>query len=311
MQRGDDAPTDQAAGLGRGVEGIARFLTRDKTDIILVLGDRIEALAGALAGVTTGIVVAHIHGGDVALGDFDDSLRHAITKLAHVHFAATRAARRRILRMGEEEDRVHQVGAIGLDRLREVLVDEPPRNGRSGEALVAYHAWGRAADVEQRTMTRVLSAVRAAGLRRTVFYPNTDRGHRGVLRAIEQHAGHHAGDQVRVVRSLPRDEYLRALIRADVLVGNSSSGIIEAPLAGTPVVNVGARQAGREPGGPCVIECDESAGGIRAALDAALKKRPRRGGKNIYGDGQAGVRIAEVLAEVPVTGEFARKLIAY
>ena len=100
MQEGSDEPLDQAVGLSRGVAGIARFLERARTDIVLVLGDRIEALAGALAAVTTGRVLAHIHGGDVAPGDFDDSQRHAITKLAHLHLAATRRSARRIIRMG-------------------------------------------------------------------------------------------------------------------------------------------------------------------------------------------------------------------
>ncbi|MEE9211172.1 MAG: UDP-N-acetylglucosamine 2-epimerase, partial [Phycisphaeraceae bacterium] len=101
MQTGDDSPLDQAAGLSRGVLGIAKFLEQAKSEIVLVLGDRIEAMAGALAAVTTGRIVAHIHAGDVAPGDFDDSLRHAITKLAHVHLTATRCAARRVVRMGE------------------------------------------------------------------------------------------------------------------------------------------------------------------------------------------------------------------
>ena len=339
MQTGSDQPRDQADGLSRGITGIARFLENAHTDVVLVLGDRIEALAGALAAVTTGRAVAHIHGGDVALGDFDDSLRHAITKLAHVHLAATRHAAQRIIRLGERPEHVHVVGAPGLDRLRELISQQPVRRTKSGLALVVQHASGRSAAVEQRVMTAVLNAVKSVGLRRLIIYPNSDRGHAGVLRAIEQHRrqyvrhpgsadtasaplrarsaseGHCAASSspppVEIVRSLPRDDYLRTLMRADVLIGNSSSGIIEAPLAGTPSVSVGPRQAGRQPGGTSIIHAEESAGDLRQALRQALRKRPRRGGHSVYGDGRTGPRIAEILAELHLTQDLVKKRISY
>ncbi len=311
MQTGSDGALDQAEGLARGVAGIARFLDGARTDIVVVLGDRIEALAGALAAVTTGRVLAHIHGGDIAPGDFDDSVRHAITKLAHVHLAATRLAARRIIRLGETHARVHVVGGVGLDRLREILTREDCPDKPSGRALVVFHACGRPPAAEARTMRAVLQAVASVGLRRLIVYPNTDRGHRGVIQAIEQHQRASPANEVRVWRSLPRDDYLRTLIGVDVLVGNSSSGIIEAPLASTPSVDVGPRQAGREPGGPSVLHVDESYGAIRRGVLAALRKRPRPGRPTVYGDGRAGERIARVLARVPLTSDFARKVITY
>lgn len=329
MQRGDDNPLDQAAGLARGVAGIARFLEAARTDIVVVLGDRIEAMAGALAASTTGRILAHIHGGDVAPGDFDDCLRHAITKLAHVHLAATADAARRIVRLGESARRVHVVGAPGLDRLRELLangraVHGPAMRSRRNAArpsrvtadqrplaLVIYHAWGRPAAVEQRTMTGLLRAVAAHGLRRLILYPNADRGHRGVLAAIAKHVRASPMGEVEVCRSLPRDEYLRALLSADVLVGNSSSGLIEAPLAGTPSINVGGRQMGRQPGGRSVVQSSHTEAAIRAALATALQKRCRPGQSTVYGDGEAGLRIARILAALPLTREFARKVITY
>lgn len=311
MQDGSDGPLDQAAGLSRGVAGIARFLEAGKTDIVVVLGDRIEAMAGALAAVTTGRILAHIHGGDVAPGDFDDSLRHAITKLAHVHFPATRRAARRIVRLGEPPQRVHVVGAVGLDRLRKLPAEAPPSRRRSGEALIVQHACGRPASTEKRTMLAMLRAAAAVGLRRVISYPNTDRGHRGVLEAIEQHRRQSPRGEVQVFRSLARDDYLRMLMRADVLIGNSSSGIIEAPLAGTPSVNVGPRQAGRQPGGPSVITADENCDAIRTAIETALRKRPRPGRRTPYGDGRAGRRIARILAGLPPHEAVGRKAITY
>ncbi|RMF75966.1 MAG: UDP-N-acetylglucosamine 2-epimerase (hydrolyzing), partial [Planctomycetota bacterium] len=124
MQAGDDSFGDQAFGLARGVVGLAKLFEKSPPAIVVVLGDRIEAMAGALAGVTTGRLVAHIHGGDVAPGDFDESLRHAITKLANIHLAATKAAARRIARMGEPPESIHVVGAPGLDRIREILIEQ-------------------------------------------------------------------------------------------------------------------------------------------------------------------------------------------
>jgi len=310
MQTGSDGPTDQAVGLSRGVAGIARFLDRADADVVVVLGDRIEAMAGALAAVTTGRVLAHIHGGDVAPGDFDDTLRHAITKLAHVHFVATRKSLRRVLRLGETPDRAHLVGAPGLDRLRELVSEVEPPSENSGTALVLQHACGRTAVVERRVMEDVLRAVRSTGLRRIIVYPNSDRGHRGIIQAIERHASANS-DDVQPVRSLPHDDYLRALLRADVLVGNSSSGIIEAPFAGTPSLDVGVRQAGREPGGTSVIHADESVASIRSAIRRALQKRPRRGGRSVYGDGHAGELIAHLLATLPLTPTLTRKQLAF
>jgi UDP-hydrolysing UDP-N-acetyl-D-glucosamine 2-epimerase len=311
MQAGSDEPLDQAAGLARGVHGIARFLEAGRTDVVVVLGDRIEAMAGALAAVTTGRILAHIHGGDVAPGDFDDCLRHAITKLAHVHLVATRDSARRVVRLGESPQRVHVVGAPGLDRLRELLEGAIPTAAERDVALVVYHARGRAAAVEAQTMEALLRAVAATGLHRVILYPNTDRGHRGVLQAIERHRRGSPRQEVRVVPSLPRDDYLRALIDAAVLVGNSSSGIIEAPLAGTPAVDVGPRQTGRQPGGPSVIHSGESELAIRQALQRALSIRRRASRWSVYGDGRSGPRIADILAQVPLNPEFGRKVITY
>jgi UDP-hydrolysing UDP-N-acetyl-D-glucosamine 2-epimerase len=311
MQTGSDDPLDQAVGLARGVAGMAAFLAQARTDIVLVLGDRIEAMAGALAAVTTGRVLAHIHGGDVAPGDFDDSLRHAITKLAHVHFPATHRAARRIVRMGEGPERVHVVGAPGLDRLRELVDEQRTRRACAKHALVVFHASGRPPAVEERAMITLLDAVATAGLQRVIIYPNTDRGQSGVIRAIRRHERRSERAAVTTHRSLPRDDFLRLLMSVDVLVGNSSSGIIEAPLAGTPSVNIGDRQAGREPAGSSVICVAESERAIRAGLRRALRMRIRRRGRSIYGDGQAGRRIARILAGLDDLAALARKRIRY
>lgn len=315
MQSGRDDNVDQAVGLSRGIAAMARYFQSAGTDVVVVLGDRIEAAAGALAAVATGRICAHVHGGDVAPGDLDEGLRHAITKLAHIHLAATKQAARRIIRLGERPQFVHTVGAPGLDRLLEVVVRHrrcrPSAPGEWAGALVLQHPSGRSAQRERRAMSAILRAVDDAALTPTVIYPNSDRGHTGIIEAIQAARRRDRSARLRVERSLARDEYLRLLADARVLVGNSSCGIIEAASAGTPAVNVGDRQKGRQRSGPSVIDCDESYGGIRAAIETARRRRPRPGSSTTYGDGRAGRRIAGILATTPIDETVRRKQITY
>lgn len=315
MQRGNDDTDGEAEAVGRGIEGIARAIRRLRSDIVLVAGDRIEAFAGAAAAAVSRRFVAHIHGGDRALGDVDDSLRHAITKLAHVHFAATPEAAARLKRMGEEATRVFCVGAPGLDDIR-----AGPRPTQAWlrrtlgwdavppYALVAQHPCGRAAALERRDMIETLAAVAAAGLAGVVIYPNSDPGHSGIVEAIEQRE--HIPNRWFVARSLPREVFIRLLKGAQVLVGNSSSGIIESATAGVAAVNIGPRQKGRQKCGPGVVDsaCDRAA--VLRAIRRAMK-RDARTDNTPYGDGRSGQRIASVLARLPWDAGFRRKLIPY
>lgn len=310
MQRGDDDPKDQANGLARGIAGISAFLDRSDSDIVVVLGDRIEAMAGALAGATTGRFVAHIHGGDVAPGDFDEGLRHAITKLAHLHLAASEPARRRILQMGEESRRVKVVGAPGLDRIRELRSSKFEVRSSKTTALIVLHPCGRTAKNERKTMANLLTAVGSLGLDAVCVHPNSDRGHSGILAAIDDHQRRPPPGRFRVVRSLPRDEFLSELIRADVLVGNSSSGMIEAATAGTPAVNIGDRQKGRDCDERFVIHSDESAAAIQRAIRRALTLRPVMGQAPRKNHNSTGMLIAKHLAAMPLTEAYRRKIFA-
>lgn len=313
MQRGDDGSLDQAEGLSRGITGVARFIEQHKTDVVLVLGDRIEAMAGALAAVTTGKLLAHVHGGDVAQGDLDEGLRHAITKLAHLHFAATKDAARRIVRMGEEQRRVHVVGAPGLDEIAPLLSGRTQQaNGavrsKARKAIILHHPDGNGARAAEREMATVLEAARQEQLEATIILPNSDRGHSGIARAIERHAGR-AG--ARVVASMPRERFVKELLRADVLIGNSSCGIIEAPFLGTPSVNIGDRQKGRLRGGSTVIDTAATKSDVCAAIERALSKRPIRRGVGPYGTGGAGTKIADILSSISDREGFRRKLCTY
>ncbi len=340
MQSGRDDAIAEAEAAGRGIQGIARALRRLRSDVVLVTGDRVEAFAGAAAGACARRCVAHIHGGDRAPGDVDDLLRHAITKLAHVHFVATDDAARRVRRLGEEPGRIFRVGAPGLDEIRAIRRPSAARlremlGGDVGDyAMVVQHPWGRPAEQERRDMLATLSAVQAAGLSGVILYPNSDPGHSGIIRAIEEWvsgggvAGSEAlvsGGRTRfpkvkpdpcdrnpvrwfVARSLDRDTYIRLLKGARVLVGNSSSGIIESAAAGVPAVNIGPRQQGRLKCGPSVIDSSPGRAAVLRAIRRALRIRVRSD-KSVYGDGRAGERIAAALARLPLNDAFHRKLI--
>ncbi len=319
MQSGRDDAAGEAAAIGRGIEGIAKALRRLDGDIVVVLGDRIEAFAGAVAGAAGRRCVAHIHGGDRALGDVDDTLRHAITKLAHIHFAATEDAARRIRRLGEERSRIFRVGAPGLDEIR--AVRRPSQDWLrtvlgwdrvDGYALVAQHPCGRTPQAEYRDMMATLTAVQDVGLDVVVTYPNSDPGHSGIIRAIrDAHAAaQHAGRQRWfVARSLGRDLFVRLLKACRVLVGNSSAGIIESATAGVPAVNIGPRQTGRERCGPSVIDCEYGRRAVAHAIGRAMRCRPASRG--VYGDGHAGRRIARILANIDIEAVSRQKLITY
>lgn len=313
MQRGDDGPLDQADGLARGVRGIARYLHASRCDVVLVLGDRIEALAGALAGSTTGRIVAHIHGGDRATGDTDDAFRHAISKLAHVHFAATRKSAARLRRMGENASRIHVVGLPGLDDVHEFLRIAPARPTSTNFALVIQHPTGRTADVEYCVMGDVLTAVRDAGLCPVVIAPNTDRGSFGIRRAIRDCRNRDDGaNSVPVHASLPREEFLDLLHEAAVLVGNSSAGLLEAPLLGTPVVNVGDRQRGREAVGLGVVHVREDRASIARGINRILRVRAQTPRRSVHSRPPlVGERIARLLVGLRLDDRMRRKTITY
>lgn len=285
MQRaGETGRRADAAALGRGVAGMASVLGEFKPDFVVVLGDRIEAFAAASAASVAGVRVAHLHGGDRAEGVADEAMRHAITKLAHLHLPATAQSRRRIVRMGEPALTVHRVGSPAVDALRGVkpAADAP-------ELIVLHHPVGDAPEAELRRMRAILDAT--AGHRRVVLHPNHDAGREGVMQAIE-----HAG--VEAVEHLPRSRFLSLLKGSRAIVGNSSAGLIEAAALRVPCVNLGPRQSGREAPGH-VVHCNDDAdpAAIAAAIAQALRLDLRRF-RHPYGDGRTGPRVAEILASV-------------
>lgn len=301
-----------ARGIGVMLNGFVDHLERERPDLVLLLGDRGEMLAGALAAIHLNIPVAHIHGGERS-GTVDEPIRHAVSKLSHLHLTTTVAARERLIRMGEREDRVFVCGAPGIDRLAET-----PRPSR--EAICADYGFDPAAPLALLAMHPVLQdAERAgddaallterllnAGLQVVAVMPNSDAGSDGIRAAMAA-----ARDQRGLVieTHLPRDRFVACMAAADIFAGNSSSGIIEAGTFGTPVINVGSRQRLRERNAN-VIDIDCTLQAIDEAITTALA-HGRFAPVNIYGDGRAAERIVAVLRDTPLDAELMRKINVY
>ena len=299
-----------AVQTGRAMAGIAKALEKLRTDIVLIAGDRVEAFAAAAAGHIAGQVVAHVHGGDRALGQVDDSLRHAITKLAHIHFPATAASRLRILRLGEDSWRVHRVGSPGADGIAEAAEKIGNEFGRF--ALVVLHPTQTNEKLEYHRAKLVLSCVRRIGFDRIVIvYPNNDPGSAGIIRCWQE-TENDPQRRICVLRNVQRTSFLAMMRDAAVLIGNSSSGIIEAASFGTPVIDIGPRQNGRERSANAV-----NVPFVKSRIDPELQRVWNNGvairyaKRNVYGGDGAGEKIAEILCGLRIDAKITRKLIGY
>lgn len=301
-----------ARNLGRMLVAFVDALEVIRPDMLLLLGDRGEMLAGALAAIHLNIPVVHIHGGERS-GTVDEPVRHAISKLAHFHFVATEESRERLIRMGEEAGRVFVVGAPGLDGLAAIpLADRKELCSRIGfdprrpVGLFVYHPVLQEANRSEEYASRVVDAMLAKGLQVAALMPNSDAGSAGVRSMLEKRA---AAREIHLATHLPRTEFLSWLAAADLLAGNSSAGIIEAASYGTPVVNVGSRQNLRQRNAN-VIDCSNDVADLNRAIEAALASQ-RFDGTNVYGDGRAGERIVNLLAGIDLAGASMAKANAY
>jgi len=299
-----DTPEAVARSLGRAISGFADALAAARPDVLVVLGDRFEMLGAALAALPLTIPVAHLHGGEVTEGVIDEQVRHALTKVAHLHFAATAEYARRILQMGEEPWRVHATGAPGLDRFRTMRylsdAELEERLGlvlRGPVVLVTFHPETLDPSATDSRVAEVLAALAEIDADVVLTYPGADAGSHTVIERVTRFAEGHA--RARLVRSLGDDVYASLLRTADAMVGNSSSGVIEAASFALPAVNIGDRQRGRVRAAN-VIDVghgrDQIAAGIRKAL-APEFRRSLANLENPYGDGHAAPRIVKILAD--------------
>ncbi len=280
---------------------LAETFGRLRPDLCLVMGDRYELMGLATACVLNTLPLGHVSGGSVTEGAIDEQIRHAMTKIAHLHFVSNETYAARLRQMGEEPWRICVSGEPGLDNLatlplmtREELESELGLDLSRPTALVSYHSETLAAEQTAAHCAQLISALEQADLQYLASYPNADPGSPAIIAALEDFAARQP-DRVRLVKSLGQRRYLSALRVLDLMIGNSSSGIVEAPSFNLPVVNIGARQAGRMRA-PNVIDvahsCDAILGGIRRALDYD-RSQPC---ENPFGDGRAAERITGFIA---------------
>ncbi|MFA6429358.1 MAG: UDP-N-acetylglucosamine 2-epimerase [Patescibacteria group bacterium] len=303
-----ETPLTMAKSVGLGILEITNALNTLKPDVVLTIADRFETIATAIAASYMNIPVAHTQGGEVT-GSIDEHVRHAVTKLAHIHFPATQMSAERLIKMGEHADTVHMTGCPAIDLVAQMDTRFTP------EELEKIGYWGVGAkiDPEQpyllmlqhpvtteygtgyQQIVETIEAVHAANMQAMVLWPNIDAGSDDISKGMRVFREHHPEAKMRFYKNFPPEFYAKIVARAACTVGNSSSFIREGSYLGTPAVIVGSRQQGREHGRNAMVEIPYERTAIRAALDQQLT-HGRYGIDPIFGDGKAGERIAEILA---------------
>jgi UDP-N-acetylglucosamine 2-epimerase (non-hydrolysing)/GDP/UDP-N,N'-diacetylbacillosamine 2-epimerase (hydrolysing) len=309
-----DSDVGMAKSIGVAVLSLADALGAMRPDLLLLIADRYEMLAPAAVALSLRIPIAHIEGGEVSEGAIDDAVRNALTKMAHIHFTSTEAARERVIAMGEEAWRVHRAGAPSLDHLRrstllpreevEARCEIDLRTNRAGAALlVAYHPVTLEQDttVEASALFAALEQIAAQGDAQILFcYPNADAGSRRLIERTRAFLEEHPRGKIFV--NLDAVTYWSLLRQVEAMVGNSSSGIMETASFAVPTVNVGLRQKGRERARN-VLDAEPDPGAIVTRIVQARSVAFRaslEGMTNPYGDGRAAERIVEVLTTAPL-----------
>ncbi len=302
-----ETPSTMAKSTGLGLLELPTAFERLQPDVVITVGDRFETMATALAATYMNIPLAHTMGGEVS-GNIDESIRHAVTKFAHVHFPASTDAAERIIRMGEDPDSVHVVGCPRMDLVAEVLAERVDGDGLSDLFSVGV---GGAVDLEapfvivsqhsvtteygdgERQITETLKAVQGLELPAIVLWPNADAGSEHIAKGIRKFREHEDDSKMHFFKNLSTGDYIRLMAKTACIVGNSSSAIREGSFIGTPAVNVGPRQEGRQRGSN-VLDVDYARDQIADAVRDQLGRGPYERDP-IYGDGRAGERIAAVL----------------
>lgn len=298
-----DTPEATTKSVGLGVIGFADAFDRLAPDFVLLLGDRFETFAASQAAYLAAIPIAHIAGGDVTEGAFDEGLRHSITKMAHLHFVTNDAAERRVQQLGEDPARIHNFGSPGIDAIRHLEAIGRSELERELEfkllernILVTFHPATLEAVPAQAQFAELLRALDALGTSVGILLtlPNADTGGRALLGMIDDFVRTHSNS--RAYASMGSHLYLNTMSQVDAIVGNSSSALYEAPSLRVPAVNIGDRQKGR-PQASSVINCSPVASQILSAIHSALQK-DCSGTVNPYGDGSSAPRIVAMLASI-------------
>jgi UDP-N-acetylglucosamine 2-epimerase (non-hydrolysing)/GDP/UDP-N,N'-diacetylbacillosamine 2-epimerase (hydrolysing) len=311
-----DTPVGIAKSVGLGVIGFADALARQKPDILVVLGDRFEILATAQAAMIARIPIAHIHGGETTEGAIDEAIRHAITKMSHFHFTAAEPYRRRVIQLGEAPERVMNYGAPGLDNIKKLKLlnratFEKAINFSLGKMsfLVTYHPVTLSDARPAQSFKELTNALEQFPEAKIIFTKaNADTAGRTINYNIEKYVEQNP-QRAKVFTSMGQLFYLSAVKNADIVIGNSSSGIIEAPSLLRPTVNIGQRQQGRLKA-DSIIDCAEKERAIVAAIKKGLSmefKKVLKVTKNPYGSGNASLKIKEYLKKASLENILMKK----
>ena len=300
-------PTTMAKSTGVGLMELPTVFERINPDIVLTVGDRFETMATTLASAYMNIPIAHTMGGEVS-GTIDESIRHAVTKFAHIHFPASQEAKERIIKLGEREQDIYMVGCPRIDLVANILndgvenLDQSLSEGVGDKIninepfiLVSQHPVTTEYGEGEKQITMTLEAVRKTGLPAIILWPNADAGSEDISRGIRVWREKGFDEKMHFYKNLPIDHYVILMKKTSCLVGNSSSGIREGAFIGTPVVNIGSRQDKRERG-KNVIDGTYNQDLIYQALQRQIDHGPYKS-ESIYGDGTAGKQIADILSK--------------
>ncbi|MDO6579733.1 UDP-N-acetylglucosamine 2-epimerase [Photobacterium sp. 2_MG-2023] len=299
-----DSAVGTAKSMGLGILGFSDALARLNPDVLVILGDRFEALAAAQTAMILRIPVLHLHGGEITEGAYDDALRHAITKLSYLHGTSTEEYRQRVIQLGEAPDRVFNVGAIGLDHLNRaefLSVQELSKslafNLDKPYIIVTYHPVTLGNEKAEESFNALLDALDEYSECKVILtYPNADDGGRRIIPLLEAYAAKNT-ERVYAIPSLGQKRYLSAVKHASAVIGNSSSGIIEVPSFDVPTVNIGSRQKGRL-AAKSVIHAEPNKEAIISAIGTALNrsyKAKEEKVSNPYGAGDSSSKVIEMI----------------
>ena len=293
--------------IGNLINDLTKLMSKVKPDIVLLLGDRGEMLAGAIVASYLQIPIAHIHGGDVS-STVDDSTRHAITKFANIHFPATEKSASRIKQMGENPENIFVVGAPGLDSIikckNKIDIDylKEKYNLKKDFILVLQHPVSLEVEDSAFQISQTLDAVTSTDYQIILVYPNADAGGRAMISKIDEY-------DVDAYKNIPHKDFIGLLGLASILIGNSSSGIIESSSFKLPVINIGTRQQGREKASNVVdvdYDCNEILNAI-SFIESNEFKDSLNHCQNPYGDGKASERICKILNDIKLDKELLNK----
>ena len=307
-----ETPGTMAKSTGLGLLELPTLLELLKPGVVVSVGDRFETIATAIAAAYMNIPVAHTMGGEIS-GTIDESIRHAVTKLAHLHFPANRQAADRIVRMGEDPSTVHVVGCPRIDLVAEIVerdgalesTDWLEREGAGAVIrldepylLVTQHPVTTEYGQGEAQIAETVAALQDLQMPTIMLWPNADAGSEDTARGMRKFREKHRPEYIRFYKNFPIETWIRLMLGCACVVGNSSAPIREGAFIGVPAVNIGTRQHGRDRG-PNVVDV----GYNREEIAAAVRSQTRHGrypSNTLYGDGKAGGRIASVLAEAPV-----------